>query len=50
MSLKTIFKNKTNKIKSIIGDMMLNIIASILPIIVLQFVLLPIVAKRYDEY
>lgn len=43
-------KNETGKLKMIAGDMIINIIATIIPIFILQFVLLPLVANSYDEY
>lgn len=43
-------KHYFNKSKIIIGDMMLNVIASVLPVIILQFFIIPMVAKSYDDY
>ncbi|WP_280770616.1 lipopolysaccharide biosynthesis protein [Salipaludibacillus daqingensis] len=37
------------KIRKISGDMLVNIFATIIPVLVLQFALLPIVAGRYDD-
>lgn len=50
MNLKeTILVRKYKNIKIVINDMIFNIIATIIPIFVLQFLLLPIVAQRYTE-
>jgi O-antigen/teichoic acid export membrane protein len=47
---KKLSSNQYNKLKTITGDMFLNIIASIMPVFILQFILLPIVAQKYDEF
>ncbi|WP_404469077.1 lipopolysaccharide biosynthesis protein [Sutcliffiella horikoshii] len=37
------------KIKSIIGDIAINMVATILPVLMMQFIFLPIVAQKYDD-
>ncbi|MFI8577866.1 lipopolysaccharide biosynthesis protein [Rossellomorea aquimaris] len=48
---KKVLKNLLiKKNKRIFSDMFINIIATILPVLLIQFVILPIVAQKYDEY
>jgi O-antigen/teichoic acid export membrane protein len=42
--------NQYKKMKAITSDMILNIIATVIPIIIMQFFLLPKVAETYDKY
>lgn len=47
--LRIIISKIFDKSKTIISDMFLNIISSLLPIFFLQFLILPIVAKSYSD-